>query len=346
MKKLSLIASIAIVANIGLVGCGGGSSSTVSTASNDESATATSTAVKISGTVIDPELQNATVCLDLNRDGNCSEGEPIVTTDQNGQYVLDASSAQLNGDYPLLAYGGIDKATGDDFKGKLLADLNSSIQNISPLTTLAYLQLQDAKEEGVTFSKEKLATQLGLTPEEIDANIVALADEGKSKALQVALTIQKSAEALAPEDTLKFYQDLAKEMASEDTFSSLQDAILALSPDELKTELLTFIETLMTTSLDSAYALAEEAKDETLARGIDFTSRITDIKNGEVPDTSDESNESKTSDDFIDIPENPTDDNNHSTEGDDFYDYPTSPDNPQTHEDDNSTGDTPTRPHL
>jgi hypothetical protein len=339
MKKLSLIASIAIVANIGLVGCGGGGSTTVATTSNDVDTTDTSTAVKVVGTVIDPELQNATVCLDLNRDGNCSAGEPIVTTDENGQYTLSVSPDQLAETYPLLAYGGIDKATGDDFKGKLLADLNSSKQHISPLTTLEYLQLQDAQKEDRTFSREKLASQLGLSPEELDANIITLANEGKSKALQVALTLQKSAEALSPEDTLKFYQDLAEEMASAHTPSSLEDFILGLSPDGLKTEMLTFVETLMTTSLDGAYAFAEEAKEEALSRGLDFTSRMIDIREGEASDQSDENNESKNPDDLIDIPVNPTDDNNHS-EGGHTPDYPTSPDNPMTGED-NTTNHMP-----
>ena len=62
MKKISLITSLALLTSLGLVGCGGGGSVNSSVQEN----------ISIAGTAIDPELQNATVCLDLNQDMRCS----------------------------------------------------------------------------------------------------------------------------------------------------------------------------------------------------------------------------------------------------------------------------------
>jgi len=206
MKKLSIITSIAIIANFGLVGCGGGGSSA------SEAATDTSS-IRINGTAIDPELKNALICLDINGDENCTSGEPTTRTDNNGNFELDLSKEQLEGDYPLLAIGGEDKATGDDFIGKLLADVKDSTQNITPLTTLVYQQLQDSADKSTsTMTMEKLETILGLSFEEIQGNMVTLANEGNTKAMQVALTLQKSAEALMPEDPLAFYAALAQKL--------------------------------------------------------------------------------------------------------------------------------------
>jgi ABC-type glycerol-3-phosphate transport system substrate-binding protein len=61
MKKISLITSVALIASLGLVGCGGGGSVDSSAQGN----------ISIAGTAIDPELQHATVCLDLNQYMDC-----------------------------------------------------------------------------------------------------------------------------------------------------------------------------------------------------------------------------------------------------------------------------------
>jgi len=280
MKKLSIFASIAIIANLGLAGCGSSSS----TPSGTE---ATASDILVQGTAIDPELVNATVCLDVNGDENCTSADPSTTTDKNGHYALTLTKAQVESDAPLLVVGGEDKATGEVFKGKLLADLNSTSQNITPLTTLSYMEL---KEDVQGTSTAKLETLLGLSYEEMQSNIVAIANEGETKALQTALTLQKSAEALMPEDTLKFYTALAEKIESADTTQTLEGLILELTPDDIKTDMVSFIETLMTTSLEDAYAIAEEAKDEALSRGLDFESRIIETQREHTPADMEEPN--------------------------------------------------------
>jgi len=276
MKKLSIFASIALITNFGLVGCGGGSSVTdAGSAAN----TSDASTILVRGTAIDPELVGATVCLDINGDENCTTVDPSTVTDENGDYTLQLTQEQIEGSYPLLVIGGVDKATGEAFKGKLLADINSSMQNITPLTTLTYEQFQKVSgHSGSEADKEKIEEILGVSFEEMQENIVTMANEGKTKALQVALTLQKSAEALMPEDPLQFYADLAEKMKSADPSKTLEELILELTPDTIKTEMLTFLEETMTTSLDGAYAMAEQAKDEAVARGLDFASRMIDMQ--------------------------------------------------------------------
>ena len=99
MKKISLITSLALITSLGLVGCGGGGSVNSSVQEN----------ISIAGTAIDPELQNATVCLDLNQDMRCSADEPTATTDKNGTFRLSVSQAQVDGNYPLIVMNGTDR---------------------------------------------------------------------------------------------------------------------------------------------------------------------------------------------------------------------------------------------
>jgi hypothetical protein len=284
MKKLSMITSIAIIANFGLIGCGGGSSASTDTSSTNSTLTTTNpSSVSIQGTAIDPELKDALICLDINRDENCTSEEPTTWTDENGNFKLDISEEQLQGDYPLLAIGGKDKATGDDFAGKLLADIQDNTQNITPLTTLAYRQLQNSADKyNSTTAMEKLETILGLSFDEIQENIVTLANEGNTKGMQIALTLQKSAEALMPEDPLAFYDALAQKIKEANPADTLSELILSITPDDddLKEKMSTFVKETMTTSLEDAYAMAGEAKDNALAGGLDISSRMIAMENG------------------------------------------------------------------
>jgi hypothetical protein len=275
MKKLSLIASMAILANFGLVGCGGGSSAPAAASNNNDSV------LSVKGTAIDPELVGATVCLDINGDENCTSVDPSTVTDANGNYTLELTQEQIDGDYPLLVIGGEDKATGEAFQGKLLADLDTLSQNITPLTTLAYEQLQNSTSQAdLAESKAQLEALLGLSFEEMQTNIVTRANEGYTRALQVALTLQKSAEALMPENPLGFYDALVQQMETAAPTATLEEMILALTPSALQADMLTFVEETMTTSLDGAYAMADQAKDGAIERGLDFASRMIEMQSG------------------------------------------------------------------
>jgi hypothetical protein len=254
MKPTSLLTSVAIIASLGLVGCGGGSSST------------TEQGTSVSGTAIDPELQDATVCLDMNRDRNCTEGEPTATTDQNGNFTLNLSESQLDGNYPLLVISGTDKESGEAFTGKLLADVNSTMQNITPLTTLAY----DKTEAEMA----KVETILGLDAATIEANIITLANEGNTSSLKAALSLQKSAEAINPEDQLLFYTTLSEKIKTSDQTDTLQTLILSITPITIQAKLSELLTDIEDSNTSEPYALSEETRMKAIALGIDYESMM------------------------------------------------------------------------
>jgi len=273
MKKTSLLTSVALISSLGLVGCGGGSGGDNIERGNTQNTPSASTS-SVSGIAIDPELVGATVCLDLNLNETCDENEPTATTDEDGNFNLSVLDRQLESSAPLLVMGGTDKESGEAFKGKLLADVNSSFQNITPLTTLAYKTIQnyaDDTQKNVTSAIEKLEMTLGLTYDEIQANILTLADEGKTRALKTALVIQKSAEALSPEDTLHFYEMLVAEMGkANQTVSTLSSLILSLAPDDMDSKIQLFIDTILNSTFTNAYALADQAREAVLESNIDY----------------------------------------------------------------------------
>ncbi len=295
MKRITMLStSVALAAVLALNGCGGGSSSDLAFADAGVS-DATVAKSTVSGQAIDPELVGATVCLDFNRDGICNEDEPSATTNEDGTYRLDLSDEHLNGEYPLIAINGTDKESKEAFKGKFFADVDSTHQHITPLTTLTYENMQQYRNKTTTemqSSMEKLANALGLTHEEMQSNMITSANEGKTTALQVALTLQKSAEAVAPKDTIQFYKDLAQQIDRSDERDNLRTSILEITPENLKDEVSSLTETILESRLTNAYALAEEARMKAIELGIDHITMLEMLPETpevpELPETTDE----------------------------------------------------------
>ncbi len=296
MKRITMLStSVALAAVLALNGCGGGSSSDLAFADAAISDTSVATSSEVSGTAIDPELVGATVCLDANRDEVCGEGEPSAKTDENGIYRLELSDEYLNGEYPLIAMNGTDKESKEAFKGKFFADVDSTHQHITPLTTLTYQNMQQHRHKTATerqSSMEKLENTLGLTHEEMQSNMITSANEGKATALQVALTLQKSAEAVAPKDTVQFYKDLAQQIDRSDERDNLRTSILEITPENLKDEVSSLTETILESRLTNAYALAEEARMKAIELGIDHITMLEMLPETpevpELPETTDE----------------------------------------------------------
>ena len=281
MKKTSLITSVAVIASLGLVGCGGGSGG-----SGDTAAASSVSTTSISGTAIDPELVGATVCLDLNQDENCTSDEPSATTDGNGNFSLNVSTMQLEGSAPLVAMNGVDKESGEAFKNKLMADVNSTKQNITPLTTLAYEKIKENMDKGLTNVQSGMTAiqdTLGLTSEEMQANMIALANEGNTTALKVALVLQKSAEAIDPSDTLKFYKEFSQEIDTSKPMALL-DSLMKVTPTTLKADVILLAKNILDSNVTDPYALAEEARMKAAELGIDQDEMPND---GDMPDDGD-----------------------------------------------------------
>ena len=158
------------VAILGLSSCSGGSSSGSSNppANNTSYSTPSST---VSGVVVDGYIRNAFVCVDLNRDNECDDGEPYTKADGVGAYSVDISelTASQIASAQIIAQGGTDNDTGKLYTGILKAPLFTDSEgtiNLSPLNTLLATQLaienESLSESVVNSYKDKLQEQLGL----------------------------------------------------------------------------------------------------------------------------------------------------------------------------------------
>lgn len=86
---------------------------------------------KVKGSAIDGYVAGATVYIDVNNNGEQDEGEPVTTTDANGNFTFDVDELP---DGPLVGFGGTDLATGQPFEGEMTAPSGAAV--LSPLTTL------------------------------------------------------------------------------------------------------------------------------------------------------------------------------------------------------------------
>lgn len=209
-KTLKLVATSMIASAI-LVGC--------SSSSNDN--------VTNSGVAIDPQLQGATVFLDLNKNGLFNSGEPSTTTDNSGNYSLTMNRNQVG--IPLVIKGGIDLVTKNEFTGRLsvISENGNAKLHITPLTTLVNQAKLANPTKDVNTIKSDLATQLNISVSDIDKNIVEAGNEGL---LQIALRIQKMAQGIVDSNSTSstigtVYANIAGELETHDLATALNNVL-------------------------------------------------------------------------------------------------------------------------
>lgn len=194
MKKINGLVLSTLTAAL-LIGCGGGGSS--------DSGATTQSNIAYGGAVIDGYIKNATVCLDLSLDGVCDNSEPSTKTDDNGAYSLVVTPTQQNHQNfsiaPVIAFGGTDIDTGDDFTGKLQAQVSGTTANVTPLTTILSKLVQEEVssstsktelENKIKNKKEEVRTSFGL-PEGTNIEDDFLKSENNDLN-KIALKIQKT----------------------------------------------------------------------------------------------------------------------------------------------------------
>jgi len=132
LKRLAL--GIVSAGLLTVYGCGGGSTSTP--AASPPAATTTDVPI----TVVDGPIQNATVCLDKNRNGGCDAGEPFAKTDATGKGTLKVDLADV-GKHPVIAVIDTDAIDTDRPTTPITVPFTMSapadtVGVVSPLTTL------------------------------------------------------------------------------------------------------------------------------------------------------------------------------------------------------------------
>jgi len=207
-KTLNLIATSIIASSI-LVGC--------SSSSNNNTTN--------SGVAIDPELQGATVFLDINKNGVRDANEQSTTTSDTGAYSLVMDKSEVGA--PIVVVGGIDRVTRENFTGKLsvISQAGNANLHITPLTTLVHQYKKKNPNLDVDAIKIKLAAQLNINADDFDANIVA---QGKEKLLKIALLVQKMAQGITDANSTTvniedIYADIATKLADANLTTALND---------------------------------------------------------------------------------------------------------------------------
>ena len=208
-KKLSMLAAAASAVLLAACGGGGGSGSLASSNA-------------ITGIAVDGYLQGATVFLDINRNGIADAGEPSTTTDLNGRYALDYSgvTGPITG-LPVVVTGGVDSDTGFAFAGKLAAPVESArqAQVVTPLTTLVDAMVAQGLTADVATAKQKVATALGLTVEQLSTDPVAAIASNPgiyttTVALQRSIQMLASANAVSGESSHESQERVIRALAT------------------------------------------------------------------------------------------------------------------------------------
>lgn len=150
---------IPIASSLTLAACGGGGDSTSTTAP-----LATSS---LSGVAVDGYIAGATVCMDLNNNTLCDNGEPTASTSGNGGFSLNTTGIEVNGK-TLLVTGGTDIDTNTVLTIPLTSIIDTSLvtQILTPATTLvhAYVSIDGMS---LALAKQRVATRLGVSSDNI-----------------------------------------------------------------------------------------------------------------------------------------------------------------------------------
>jgi len=206
-KKLSTLALAATAVLLTACGGGGGGSGSANA---------------LSGVAVDGYLQGATVFLDMNRNGVLDAGEPSTVTDLNGRYALDYSgvTGAITG-LPVVVTGGVDSDTGFAFAGKLSAPVDAAkqAQVVTPLTTLVDAMVAQGLAADVASAKQKVATALGLTVDQLSTDPVAAIASNpgiytKAVALQRSIQMLASANAVSGEASHESQERVIRALAT------------------------------------------------------------------------------------------------------------------------------------
>lgn len=176
-KTVGLLASPLLLTLV-LASCGGGSSTPEPMTGNAiagpeeplvtpaETGTQTS-ATSISGRVADGYIRGAVVCVDLNDNEKCDDGEPVAVSGEGGQYTLSVPpEAQMKSIIAEIPADAIDEDTGEPVGQDLVfVTPADKPEFVSPITTLVHEELRNNPNLDVDAAEAIVKGALGLASE-------------------------------------------------------------------------------------------------------------------------------------------------------------------------------------
>ena len=159
-------------------GCSSSSGDSDDSDNNDTSGNAT-----LEGKAADGYLAGARVCLDLNNNASCDDGEPTTTTSAGGGYTLEGVTQEQIANSPIVVEIIVGETIDEDNPGEtidktytLTAPAGSAF--VSPLTTMVQNEI---KENGLSPDEAKASIQARLGTElDPTEDYVAGSDDGTS----------------------------------------------------------------------------------------------------------------------------------------------------------------------
>ena len=139
--------------------------------------------VSLEGKAADGYLAGARVCLDLNNNASCDDGEPTTTTSAGGGYTLEGVTQEQIANSPIVVEIIVGETIDEDNPGEtidktytLTAPAGSAF--VSPLTTMVQNEI---KENGLSPDEAKASIQARLGTElDPTEDYVAGSDDGTS----------------------------------------------------------------------------------------------------------------------------------------------------------------------
>ena len=164
-----------------LAGCGGGG------ASGPQSQT-------LSGRIIDGYIGGATVCLDLNANLLCDQGEPSAQSSSDGSYTLPAYTGSIDGlrVIAVVPAGAIDSDLGVISKPFDLIAPAESAGTVTPLTTLVATEMSSRKIS-VQEAEQSIKAQLNIQDNKPILGLDVTKDAELLKVAQVVTAAMASA---------------------------------------------------------------------------------------------------------------------------------------------------------
>ena len=149
---------------------------------SDSSSGSSSTATEsFSGKVADGYLAGARVCLDLNDNQTCDDGEPSTVSSSGGAFTIEGATAEQLASAALVVEIIVGETVDEDNPGTAIdktytLTAPAGYAFVSPLTTMVH---NEAKEKGLSAEQAKAAVQVRLgTEADLEEDYVAGKGDG------------------------------------------------------------------------------------------------------------------------------------------------------------------------